>query len=61
MRLVPMENDVYEVQEHNRPIGRVWLHKGQWRAELRDGTPVKTGEFFTPHTAGTAVVRAHRG
>lgn len=60
MRLLPLKENEFEVQEHNWPIGRVWLYKGQWRAELSDGTPVKTDEFFTANAAGNAVAQAHR-
>lgn len=59
MRLLPAGDNVYEVHENNRLVGKVWLHLNDWRAEMKDGTPV-VGPFDTARKAANAVVYEHR-
>lgn len=60
MRLVPVSDNVQEVHEDNRMIGKTWRYDGKWRAELKNGTAVGH-EFDSAKEAGNAVAAEHRG
>lgn len=61
MRMLPAPgaDNVYEVHENNRMIGRVWAYDSVWRAEMKDGTRVGD-EYDDAKSAANAVAREHR-
>lgn len=62
VRLLPLGDDMFEVQSHGRKIGMVWHFKGRWHGETSAGTQVRAAlaQGRSKEHVGMEVERLHR-